>query len=178
MLNYNLPLTEAESSFATEHYPVIHRYLQMTGLPENDFYDVVVFGYLRAVRKYLARPELRQYRFATIAFRAMSCDVYHSREYWMRKKRQAAVERYNEDTHAEDFRDPVMEACENVLSFQELAGKLTQTQQQIARLRSEGYHDKEIAAICQMEPFEVELEMTRAQASIVPFPMETAALAA
>ena len=60
MLNYNLPLTEAEAEFAAEHYSIIHRYLRMAGLPENDFYDVVVFGYLRAVRKYLARPELQK----------------------------------------------------------------------------------------------------------------------
>ena len=59
MLNYNLPLTEAESEFAAEHHSVIYGYLRKAGLPEDDFYDVVVFGYLRAVRKYLARPELQ-----------------------------------------------------------------------------------------------------------------------
>ena len=92
MLNYNLPLTEAESEFAAEHHSVIYGYLRKAGLPEDDFYDVVVFGYLRAVRKYLARPELRKYSFSTIAYRAMSCDVHHSKEYWMRKKRRALVE--------------------------------------------------------------------------------------
>ena len=91
MLNYNLPLTEAESEFAAEHHSVIYGYLRKAGLPEDDFYDVVVFGYLRAVRKYLARPELRKYSFSTIAYRAMSCDVHHSKEYWMRKKRRALV---------------------------------------------------------------------------------------
>lgn len=178
MLNYNLPLTEAEAKFAAEHYSEIHRYLRMAGLPENDFYDVVVFGYLRTVRKYLARPELRRYKFSTIAFRAMSCNVHHSREYWRRKKRMAHVEPYDEDTHAEDFRDPVAEAYESVLSFQELRGKLTPMQQRIASLRVEGYRDKEIAAICQIKPCEVEREMSQAQATIIPFPVESAALAA
>lgn len=178
MLNYNLPLTEAESEFAAEHYSTIHRYLHIAGLPENDFYDVAVFGYLRAVRKYLARPELRQYKFSTIAFRAMSCDVHHSREYWNRKKRVAQVEQYNEDIHTEDFRDSVAEAYESVLSFQELSSKLTPLQQRIAALRAEGYRDKEIAAICQLKPCEVELEMSQAQATIIPFPVDSAALAA
>lgn len=45
MLNYNLPLTEAESEFAAEHHSVIYGYLRKAGLPEDDFYDVVVFGY-------------------------------------------------------------------------------------------------------------------------------------
>ena len=177
MLNYNLPLTEAEAEFAAKHYSMIHRYLRMAGLPENDFYDVVVFGYLRAVRKYLARPELRRYKFSTIAFRAMSCDAFHSREYWMRKKRKAHVEPYDEDAHAEDFRDPVAEAYEGALSLEELCGKLTPMQQRIAALRAEGYRDKEIAAICQIKPCDVERE-SQAQATIIPFPVESAALAA
>ena len=128
MLNYNLPLTEAESEFAAEHHSVIYGYLRKAGLPEDDFYDVVVFGYLRAVRKYLARPELRKYSFSTIAYRAMSCDVHHSKEYWMRKKRRALVESLDEELHTRDLLDPVSAAYENVLSFQELSGKLTQKQ--------------------------------------------------
>ena len=135
MLNYNLPLTEAESEFAAEHHSVIYGYLRKAGLPEDDFYDVVVFGYLRAVRKYLARPELRKYSFSTIAYRAMSCDVHHSKEYWMRKKRRALVESLDEELHTRDLLDPVSAAYENVLSFQELSGKLTQKQRQIAALR-------------------------------------------
>ena len=123
MLNYNLPLTEAESEFAAEHHSVIYGYLRKAGLPEDDFYDVVVFGYLRAVRKYLARPELRKYSFSTIAYRAMSCDVHHSKEYWMRKKRRALVESLDEELHTRDLLDPVSAAYENVLSFQELSGR-------------------------------------------------------
>ena len=132
MLNYNLPLTEAESEFAAEHHSVIYGYLRKAGLPEDDFYDVVVFGYLRAVRKYLARPELRKYSFSTIAYRAMSCDVHHSKEYWMRKKRRALVESLDEELHTRDLLDPVSAAYENVLSFQELSGKLTQKQRHCA----------------------------------------------
>ena len=145
MLNYNLPLTEAESEFAAEHHSVIYGYLRKAGLPEDDFYDVVVFGYLLAVRKYLARPELRKYSFSTIAYRAMRCDVHHSKEYWMRKKRRALVESLDEELHTRDLLDPVSAAYENVLSFQELSGKLTQKQRQIAALRSQGYRDLEIA---------------------------------
>ena len=139
MLNYNLPLTEAESEFAAEHHSVIYGYLRKAGLPEDDFYDVVVFGYLRAVRKYLARPELRKYSFSTIAYRAMSCDVHHSKEYWMRKKRRALVESLDEELHTRDL---------------------------------------EIARMFQVKPGEIKLEMDQARSKVVPFPTETAALAA
>ena len=36
MLNYNLPLTEAESEFAAEHHSVIYGYLRKAGLPEDE----------------------------------------------------------------------------------------------------------------------------------------------
>ena len=135
-------------------------------------------GYLRAVRKYLARPELRKYSFSTIAYRAMSCDVHHSKEYWMRKKRRALVESLDEELHTRDLLDPVSAAYENVLSFQELSGKLTQKQRQIAALRAQGYHDLEIARMFQVKPGEIKLEMDQARSKVVPFPTETAALAA
>lgn len=106
MLNYDLPLTKAEADFAAEHHDLIYRYLCKAGLSEEEGYDIVVFGYLRAVRKYLARPELRQYQFSTIAYRAMSCNLHHSREYWLRQKRKGSVESYDEDIHADDLHDP------------------------------------------------------------------------
>ena len=91
MLDYTLPLTSEESAFAEKHHDVLLRYLRFHKLPVDEFYDIAVFGYLRAVRKYLARPELQQYQFSTIARRAMSCDIHHSKEYWNRAKRKGEV---------------------------------------------------------------------------------------
>lgn len=51
-------------------------------------------------------------------------------------------------------------------------------QQRIAALRAEGYRDKEIAAICQVKPCEVEWEMCRAKATIISFPVESVPFAA
>ena len=42
MLNYKLPLTEAESEFAAEHHSVIYGYLRQAGPPEDDFYDCLL----------------------------------------------------------------------------------------------------------------------------------------
>ena len=44
MLNHNLPLTRMESEFAAEHHALIYTFLQALDLPEEDFYDVAVFG--------------------------------------------------------------------------------------------------------------------------------------
>lgn len=97
MLDYTLPLTSEESAFAEKHHDVLLRYLHFHKLPVDEFYDIAVFGYLRAVRKYLARPELRQYKFSTIARRAMSCDIHHSREYWNRAERKGEAYPFDEE---------------------------------------------------------------------------------
>ncbi len=116
MLDYTSKLTAEESTFAAEHHDVLCSYLRIHGLPADDFYDIAVFGYLRAVRKYLARPELRQYKFTTIAYRAMSCDVHHSREYWARAKRNREICSFNEEQDSPDSRDTVSETLERVVA--------------------------------------------------------------
>ena len=49
-------------------------------------------------------------RTPEIRYRAMSCDVHHSKEYWMRKKRRALVESLDEELHTRDLLDPVSAA--------------------------------------------------------------------
>lgn len=170
MLNYNLPLTSAEAEFAAEHHTVIYAFLNQSGLPEEDFYDIVVFGYLRAVRKYLARQELQRYCFSTIAYRAMSCDVHHSKEYWMRAMRRGEVESFDEEIYPGELCDTVAESFTETQALQELMNRLTPMQRRIAMLRANGYHDREIADICHLKSHDVEQEMTLAQAGIISFP--------
>lgn len=178
MLDYTQPLTQEESDFAAAHHNLIGRYLRRARLPEDDFYDVAVFGYLRAVRKYLARPELWQYQFCTIAFRAMSCDVRHSREYWTRAKRNAAVYPLNEDVDTETLRDPVQEHMDNVISFHAAAGRLTPLQRRIAAFRADGYSNQEIAKLCSISYGAVKQEMEDARVRILHTKEDCAALAA
>ena len=161
MLNYHEPLTQAESDFAAEHHDLIYDYLNQAGLPKDDFYDIAVFGYLRAVRKYLAEPKTSRKNFTAIACREMDCDICCSREYRMRQKHRMAAETY-----------------ENLSPLQEAIRKPTVLQRRIASLRCEGYRDQEIAAICRLTPSELDLEMNCIQANIIPYTAETAVAAA
>jgi RNA polymerase sigma-70 factor (ECF subfamily) len=69
-------LTEEEKAFAAENHGLIYRFLNKKRLEHSEFYDVAVFGFLRAVRRYLAKPELRQrYKFSSVAWRDMSACV-------------------------------------------------------------------------------------------------------
>ena len=178
MLDYMLPLTSEEANFAEKHHDVLLRYLYFHKLPVDEFYDIAVFGYLRAVRKYLARPELRQYKFSTIARRAMSCDVRHSKEYWNRAKRKGEVCPFDEERDFGELRNTVTESLENVIDFQQLLRKITPAQRRIASLRADGYKDWEIACICGIDCADVKTEMEDAQCRILMFQPEDTAMAA
>lgn len=60
-------LTENQRRFAEEHHNVLENFLKYRGLPLDEYYDVVVFRFLRAVQQYDEREDLRQYAFETIA---------------------------------------------------------------------------------------------------------------
>lgn len=61
------PLTEEESKFAAEHYYVVDWYFRIKKYDKEEYYDVAVMGYLQAVKKWFARPELHRWSFTTIA---------------------------------------------------------------------------------------------------------------
>lgn len=65
------PLTKEQSDFAAENYSLVFRYLAHKGLDADEFHDVVILPFLRAVQQYNERPELREYAFSTIAWRRM-----------------------------------------------------------------------------------------------------------
>ena len=175
MLDYTMPLTAEESAFAAENHNMIQKFLCVRRLPMDEYYDIIVFGYLRAVRKYLARPDLQQYKFSPIANRAMSCDLYHSNEYWNRAKRRGEVVPLLEETDSRDLMDTVAERVDNVIAFEQLTRKITPMQRRIASLRADGYRDKEIATIFRISPREVTAEMEDAKFRVLNFQMEDAA---
>lgn len=77
MIPNETPLTAEQSAFAAEHHELIGDYLRLRRLPVDEYYDTVVFGYLRAVRRYCTMPVLHKYKFATIAYHAMMCEFPH-----------------------------------------------------------------------------------------------------
>jgi len=65
------PLTEEERKFAEENHYVIDKYLKIRKLPVSEWYDVVIFRYLRTVKRWFALPELHSHNFEILAFYAM-----------------------------------------------------------------------------------------------------------
>lgn len=69
------PLTSEEQLFSEEHHELILRFLKYQKLNPDEYYGVAVMGYLRAVKKWFARPELHLHKFEAIAWMNMRCDV-------------------------------------------------------------------------------------------------------
>lgn len=64
-------LTDEERAFAERNHKLVFAFLQSRRLSYDDWYDVVIFGYLHAVQTWLSRAELQKYKFSVIAYSAM-----------------------------------------------------------------------------------------------------------
>jgi hypothetical protein len=75
------PLTADEAQFAADHHSLVFHYLSMCQLLPGEYYDIVALGYLRAIKKWFARPDLREkYKFTTIAWACMRTNVGNFRK--------------------------------------------------------------------------------------------------
>ena len=64
-------LTPQQALLAEKHIGLVYRFLQHNHLKEDDYYDILIFGYLQAVQEYDENPFLANYSFSTIAWRRM-----------------------------------------------------------------------------------------------------------
>ena len=144
-------LTAEESTFAAEHHQLIYTYLNQNHLPEEEFYDVVVFGYLNGVRKHFRREDLQDYAFATLAWRAMdTCFANYVRSKH-RPKRKATVlclqahagSGYRLEETIADAKDTAEEAIQSLALEDTLKG-FERSDREIIRLLYEGYPGREI----------------------------------
>ena len=85
-------MTPRQRETATKAHNMIYSYLRLRKLPIDDYYDVVVFGFMEAVQQYDENKELaKKYSLTTIAYRKMDDRLAAYRIYENRKKRTADV---------------------------------------------------------------------------------------
>ena len=73
-------MNRQEREFAAQHHELVFRFLAINHLSAADWYDVVIFRYLRSVCRWFAELELHYYSFSTIAFQAMRSAVGTERQ--------------------------------------------------------------------------------------------------
>ena len=153
-----IPTTLDIQTFATEHHDLVFKFLNMKGLCEDDYYDIVVFGYMKAVKNYLSDYELREkYPFATIAFRKMKDSLSEEYLKMNRQKRKAIT--ISLDAPYYDGWDSAPLSVEEVLTAHDsemddfemklllldLASHVSKKEMEIVRMRLDGYGVKDIA---------------------------------
>lgn len=151
----NIPLTPEQKTFAADNHGLVYKFLNENQLPEDKFYDVVIFGYLRAVRRFFVETNLQKYSFSTIAWNCMRVDLFNYNKMHFRKKRNAETISIHliphentlpiEETLAKP--DELMLQLETKLLLHDLAGCISRQQMDMLRLKTSGYSIRDIAHI-------------------------------
>lgn len=144
------PLSPAERQFSSDNYHLIREFLKRSRLDAEEFFDIVVFGYLLSVEIYLNNAELqKRCNFEAVSYMYMRRAVFkHFRE-------QKAFKRSPEigtDISFERIEANVGKSIcsmEDLLEYKETIQRigdiLTAEQQRIFCDKLEGYSLKEIA---------------------------------
>ena len=147
------PLTPEQRLFAEEHHDLVYKFLRKKQLPIDEFYDVVIFGYLRAVYRFLTLPELQKYSFKTVAWKGMEGELCNHNRICKSQKHNAFVISLHIPTYEDGLSleetipapNPHMRQLEEQLLLHDLAKRVSRQQMNIVRLKSCGYNDRDIA---------------------------------
>lgn len=146
-------LTHLQKQFAEEHLNTVFAFLSQKGLSAEDYYDIVIFGYLQAVQEYDENPALSRFQFTTIAWRKMNQCLSKHYAYEGRLKRSAATVSTQTYTHAgrtleeilPNRRKCLQEQTADRLFIMEVLSCLTETERQMVYLKADGLTCREIA---------------------------------
>ena len=145
--------TTEEQHFAEENHSLVYAFLNEKKLPEEEYYDVVVFGYLRAVQEFCEKSKLHKYKFSTLAWKRMQHTLMDYYKYVSSPKRNAPIISLDEPIDREDglciedtisYDDFLLEPREELL-MHELARKLPSREMRIVRMKVCGCKMHEIA---------------------------------
>ena len=80
------PLTNTQRDYAGNHVGLVYKFLYLNHLDIDEYYDIVIFGYLLAVQLYDEDERLKnRYLFSTIAWRQMRYSLF---EHYRNNSRQ------------------------------------------------------------------------------------------
>ena len=150
-----IPLTPEQKTFAEKHHGLVYKFLNKNQLSADEFYDVVIVGYLRAVRRFFTETALQKYSFSPIAWNCMRVDLFNYNKMQLSKKRNAdttSIYRipYGTPLPLEETLtspDELMLQLETKLLLHDLNGCISRQQMDIIRLKACGYSIRDIARI-------------------------------
>ena len=150
-----MPLNDKHRQFAEENHNLVYAFLSEYNLPESQYYDVIIFGYLRAVQDYCENPKLQKSAFSTVAWKNMKQELYNHKKYLSSKKRSVPTVSLS-DTRGDDedylsfedilsANDKLLDTLEERLLIHSLALTLPKKPMRIIRMKLGGYSMHDIA---------------------------------
>lgn len=150
---HDIPLNDTQRFFAEKNHNLVYKFLHEKNLPASEYYDIIIFGYLRAVQRYLTDPNLAGYSFATVAWRAMEGEIVNAHRTARRRFRVIRFVRPRQTYTGHLTRhstptvtdEEALRESEVALLLHALAKRVTPQQMEIILLRTKGYQTNEIA---------------------------------
>jgi DNA-directed RNA polymerase specialized sigma24 family protein len=152
-------LTPEQRQFAEEQHGLVAKFLRYRRLPESDFYDIVIFGFLKAVVEYREKPSLREkYKFSTIANRKMRDTLYTHYIWQNRQMRRGGALSLNAEVYADGDTlalqdtiaappDSLLLAIETTPLLRALAERISPREMELIRMKLYGYRTREISQL-------------------------------
>ena len=147
------PFTKEEQQFAEENHDLVYAFLNEKKLSEDEYDDVIVFGYLRAVQEYCKNPAKYRNVFSTFAWKCMQNTLADHYKYLSSPKRCATVISLDEPLDGEEglciadtiSYDDIMSELREDLLMHELAKRLPAREMRIVKMKVRGDKMHEIA---------------------------------
>ena len=143
------PMTNEEREFAEQQHELVTDFLRCKRLPMDDYYDVVIFGYLSAVQQYFRNPP-PNVEFKAMAFRAMKDSVLQDGEYNARAKRcgiTVSLDIADRHSTIQDPRQNTVRQVEGKALLEQAASVATPKEASIIRLLVDGFALHEAARL-------------------------------
>lgn len=148
-----IPLTPEQQLFAAENHNLVYKFLNAKHLSVDEYYDIIIFGYINSVHRFFATPGLSKYAFGSIAWKGMQNSLYNHNRAIARKKRNAEICSIHNTSYTDDLSleevlpssNNLLQQLETELILHDLARHVSQQQMDIVRMRSSGYNLQDIA---------------------------------
>lgn len=168
-----VPLTDFERKFATENHNLVYDFLHRHGYSLEEYYDVAIFGFLKAVQIYNRREDLRnKFAFPFISQQYIRSEIgNHCRTEEARKRKPPGTLVNLDAEYAETVNLYNCIGVAGVKSLEseivargqmtEILNGLSDTQREIAKLKVDGYSSKEIYSTLEIKPSTYYVEVNR-----------------
>lgn len=175
MKNHTLsPLTEQEKKYAEESHDLVYKFLHKYRYSIEEYYDIAIFGYLKAVQLYHRREDLKKFKFSTICWKSMKSEIkdnFRIQNAQKRKSDEAIISLDAEYADGVCFYNVVgvKSAETDVLEknmLEAVLNNLPEKYRKITQLKMNGYNNKEIYSAMGIPSSTYTIEMQRIRVAV------------